>query len=453
MILSSFLILNTCKNDHSSFNNSIKYDLNEIKERGRLIAVTSFNSVDYFIYKGRPMGFQLDLLLDYAEYSGLQLEIKACTDIKEAYRMLMNGECDVIAMDLLQNESHQKLINYTHTIRNSDFVLVQNTANKENFISNLKQLDGKRIYVPRYSGSAEILMAIEEKEKIDIDIHQVRKTNEELITKVAENDIDYTISDRGVSIVNKKNYSNIDNSMAVSDFYNFTWATRKQSELLKSALNQWIDIAKKTSRYSHIYANYFTNNRTQNIVKSDYYVVSTGKLSMYDDNIKTYSNQLDWDWRLLASLIYSESKFNNQSRSCRGAYGLMQIMPITATHFGYDTIISPDYNLKVGVKLLKQLEKVFINQIPDKDERLKFVLASYNIGLGHILDARRLAEKYGKNPNNWDDVLSFLLKKSDKQFYSDPVVQHGRCVGKQTSKYVDNVLSIYMHYRNIPIVE
>ena len=109
-----------------------------------------------------------------------------------------------------------------------------------------------------------------------------------------------------------------------------------------------------------------------------------------------------------------------------GALGLMQIMPESADMFGIYDYAGPENNITVGVSLLKWLDGNFINEIPDSTERMKFVLASYNVGLGHVKDAQRLAEKYNKIPIVWtDNVDYFLLNKSSSRFYEDPVVKWG----------------------------
>ena len=150
-------------------------------------------------------------------------------------------------------------------------------------------------------------------------------------------------------------------------------------------------------------------------------------------------------------MIYQESRFKSNVKSWAGAYGLMQLMPTTAKRFGVNKSSSPTDNIKAGIKFIKWLDKRFENRgITDEEEKIKFILASYNVGLGHILDARRLAEKYGKDPNVWENnVDEFILKKSDPEYYHDPVVKYGYCRGSETYQYVYQILDRYEHYKNI----
>ena len=150
------------------------------------------------------------------------------------------------------------------------------------------------------------------------------------------------------------------------------------------------------------------------MVQNEYHSIRGGKISKYDKEIRRYSAQINWDWLLLASLIYQESRFNHSVVSWAGAFGLMQLMPSTASTYGVGSSSPPGDNIAAGVKFIKWLDKQLPKEINDSNERVKFVLASYNIGLGHILDARNLAKKYGRNPNVWfDNVEYFLLQKAN----------------------------------------
>jgi membrane-bound lytic murein transglycosylase F len=178
--------------------------------------------------------------------------------------------------------------------------------------------------------------------------------------------------------------------------------------------------------------------------------LNTSKVSKYDDLIRESSASINWDWRLLASLICQESEFRPDAVSHSGAYGLMQIMPVTARNFGIDITSSPANNVKAGILYINWLYSIFDSKIADESERLSFVLASYNAGPGHVLDAMRLAEKNGMDPQKWDgNVAVWLLKKSERQYYRDSVVKSGYFRGTESVKFVSEVLNRYEHYKNI----
>jgi membrane-bound lytic murein transglycosylase F len=133
--------------------------------------------------------------------------------------------------------------------------------------------------------------------------------------------------------------------------------------------------------------------------------------------------------------------------SWAGAQGLMQLMPETAKRFGAKDVHDPKENVKAGVNYLRYLDKYWTKRIDNERERIKFILASYNAGLAHILDSRKLAEKYKKNPQQWEDVEFFLLKKSDPKFYKDPLSKAGYCKCEEPVNYVKDILARYEEYK------
>jgi len=267
---------------------------------------------------------------------------------------------------------------------------------------------------------------------------------------VAEGDIEFTVCDEHVAKVAKRYYDNIDIETPVSFPQNLAWAVRTDANCLLDTINNWIDNFRYTTEYALIYNKYFRNGNSTRIVNSEYYANLSGKVSPYDKWIKEHSRTINWDWRLLASLIFQESRFKPNAVSWAGAYGLMQLMPGTGTHFGVNRNSSPDKQIEGGVKFIQWLDTRFSNEIKDESERIKFVLAAYNAGYGHISDARRLAEKYGLNPNKWDNNVDyFVLNKSNPQFYKDPDVYFGYCRGEETYNYVSSIIDRYEHYKNI----
>jgi membrane-bound lytic murein transglycosylase F len=131
-----------------------------------------------------------------------------------------------------------------------------------------------------------------------------------------------------------------------------------------------------------------------------------------------------------------------------GAKGLMQFMPATAKFFGISHNEKPEEQIKAGVKYIKWLDEKWAKYGVPKEERIKFVLASYNAGIGHVIDARNLAQKYGKNPNVWDNNVEYFIRHK-YDFAHDPVVKYGSLKGTETYLYVKEIMDRYQHYKNI----
>lgn len=435
-------------------------DLAEIRERGSLIALTNYNSTDYFIYRGEPMGYQYELLKALATYLQINLELKVENDLNRSFEMLSDGQCDLLALNLTITKERKRFLRFTHPIGQTRQVLVQRkpkdwlsrTADELDRILIRNQLDlaGKTIYVQKDATFVERLHNLSEEIGDSIHIVEVDEDMEKLIRMVAEGEIDYTVADENVARVNSTYYPILDVKTAVSFPQSLAWALRKEhSDELALAINNWIDSYRKSLDYALLYNKYFKNPKSKVRVKSDYFVVGNGKISPYDDLIRQYSDSLHWDWRLLASMIYQESHFDPRANSWAGAMGLMQIMPSTQKRYGINNPYAPKENIRAGVEYLIWLNDYFSDSIPDEQMRLKFVLAAYNAGLGHVLDARKLARKYGKDPNVWEDVSYYLELKSNPKYYLDPVVDYGYCRGAEPVQYVAQILDRYEHYVNI----
>ncbi|MCF8296287.1 MAG: transporter substrate-binding domain-containing protein [Saprospiraceae bacterium] len=436
------------------------FDLEQIKMRGKLIALTDFNSTNYFVFRGQPMGYQFELLQNFAEHLGVDLEIVVSNSIEKSFKLLKEQKVDIIAVDLTVTKDRKKIVQFTvpHSITKQ--VLVQRLPDgwqkmskkdlESKLIRSTIDLGGKTIYVQKNSSFVGRLKNLSNEIGKDIKIVEHPEYEmEQLVSLVASGEIDYTICDQNVAMVNKTYFHNIDIQTAVSLRQNLAWAVKIGADSLVADVNNWLTEFKKTKKYKYIYRKYFVSDKSKHLNDMEFHSIKGGKISDYDDIIKKYSEKIGWDWRLVASLIYQESRFNPETKSWAGAFGLMQLMPITAERFGVSDSAAVDDQILAGVKFLQWLDKQF-KEDTAKEERIKFVLASYNVGLGHVLDAKKLAEKHGKDSNIWtNNVDSFLLWKNNPKYYRDPVVEHGYLRGKEAFDFVKEILERYEHYKNV----
>ncbi|MBU1881630.1 transporter substrate-binding domain-containing protein [bacterium] len=442
-----------------------KIDLPDIQARDTLRAATGYGANSYFIYKGQPMGYEYELLSILADHLDLELKIRIVKDIDKVFDVLNRGDVDIIALDLTVTKERSEKVDFTVAHNETQQVLVQRKPKSwrlmklheidRALIRNPIDLLGKPVHVAKGSSYYSRLVNLSEEIGGEIDIMTVPGTisTDELIGMVARNEIDYTVADENIARINSAYYSHIDFETPISFPQRVAWAVRKTSPELLEAVNAWIGEMKSSTLYYAIYDKYYKDRRGfRERARSEFYAYKGGKISEYDDLLKSYAGELGWDWRLLASLIYRESHFDPWTRSWAGAVGLMQLIPETARQFGAMDIYDPAENLHAGVKYLKWLDSLW-QEIPDPVERQKFVMASYNAGQGHILDARRLARKYGKDPDVWDDnVQYFLLKKSSEEYFNDEVVEHGYCRGGETYAYVTDIFELYERYKqHVPL--
>lgn len=440
-------------------------DLNQIKQRGKLVALTDNSSTSFYIYKGDSMGYEYELLSNFAKDIGVKLELVIAKDMNTVFNRLNNAEVDIVAANLTVTKDRLNMVDFSDPFMFVPQVLVQrkpegweNMTQSEidkKLIRSTVDLSGKTVHVRRESSFYARLISLSEEigEKINIVEVPGDWDTEKLIGKVASGEIDYTIADENVALSNQTYYSNLDAATPVSFPQKIAWAIRKDSPELLTAINNWIAKRKDSKENLAIYSKYFkTRKREEPRGVGKYLSYSNGVISEYDDLIKTYSQKIGWDWQLLAALIYQESNFSPTARSWAGANGLMQLVPQTAKHYGLDTVdATAEQSIMAGTSFISDLDRYWKKYIPDKQERVKFVLASYNAGLGHVVDARNLAIKFGKNPDVWEDNVDFMiLQKSNPLIYNDPVVKCGYCRGQETSAYVREIINRYNHYKNIP---
>ncbi len=430
-------------------------DLQRITETGILKVVVDYNSINYFVYRGRPMGYQYELIQALCEDLQVKPEISVSNSMAETFEGLNNGRFDLVAKNLTVTRARSLEVDFTEPLKHSRHVLVQRkpsgASSDSTYLGSTLDLAGKKIHVQQNSSYYRRLVYLSEEigqpiEIVEDSVYGV----EQLVTRVANGEIDYTVCDENVALLNQKYYPNLDVSLKISFPQNIAWAVRKGASEWKEYLDRWISKYKQTNEYRQIYHQYFVSPRSALRMGSDFHSISGGKISRYDEIVKELAAKHGWDWRLVSSIMYVESRFNPEAESWGGARGLMQLMPGTAQALGVEDITDPRQNIEGGILLLNWLDEQLSSSIPDSTERINFVLASYNIGLGHVKDAQRLAKKFGKNEHVWEGNVDFYLKsKSSERYFKDPVVRWGYSRGEEAFNFVERVTGNYKHYLNV----
>jgi membrane-bound lytic murein transglycosylase F len=463
----------------------ISRDLAEIRERGSLTVLAPYNSTTYFIYQGEPLGYEYELLQAFAKDLGVPLKMVVVTDPKSLLPLLNSGEGDIAAARLIPPVGpttaleNQSPVSFTRALYHTEPVLVQqgeppSEAGKgtekvikpgpadllpeidiqARLVTKPSQLAGRRVDLPEQSPYHRTL--VELSDEISGEIYVVETggkiQDETLAQKVARGEVEFTVMQKNLADLKEAEFKNLTVRPILGQTQRVSWAVRKNSPDLLATLNTWIEDKKNTPLFDRLYQKYFIDRRRYlERVTSEYLASTTGKLSEYDPLIKQYAVELNWDWRLLASQAFQESRFKPAARSWAGATGLLQLMPATAREFGVHDALNPTDNVQGAVKFLKWLQQYWAKRVPDERERLKFILASYNAGAGHVEDAQRLTEKYGGNPQVWEDVSYWLLQKSTQQYSSDAVVKFGFCRGLEPVNYVSHILERFDHYKQFVV--
>ena len=423
-------------------------DLPQLQEQGELVAVTLYSSTSYFQYKMQDMGYEYDLAKDFAKSVGLKLTMKVATNPARLIEMLNEGEADLVAYPIPIHQQLKAGTIYCGQEQVNRQVLIQREVKGGKPLTDVTQLIGKEVYVKANTRFSERLAHLNEEVGGGILIHEVTAdsvTTEDLIEQVSQGKIAYTISDDQTARLNKTYFWNLHIGLEISFPQRCSWVVRRSSPLLAEAIDAWASGKKGITSFKAITKRYFELSKQP--LRTEIPPVRGGHISPYDAFFKKHAGLIGWDWQLLASISYQESRFNPSVVSWAGAEGLMGIMPNTAKALGVTPheLKDPDVGIRVGVDCLRRFRQGF-SDITDPEEQIKFTLAAYNAGIGHVYDAQRLTRKYGKDPNRWEHVSEYIRLKNDPEYYNDPVCKHGYLRGSETYLYVREVMERYHYY-------
>jgi membrane-bound lytic murein transglycosylase F len=425
------------------------------------------------------MGYEYELLKQFAADIGVTLKMVVVQDRDSMVAMLNNGRGDIAAARLIPLPSDSGRVRFTRALYRSDPVLIQQAQPASKAIAKLPdpvdtilkpgpaepgprsytarvrpiatpaELANHKVDVPRQSPYLQTLVELADSITGDIQVVEVDASAEALIREVAKGNISYTVTEGNLADLQTGYYKNLKVRPVIGPSKKVAWATRRNAPKLLAELDDWIGDTKRSGPlFARLYKKYFIDRRGyEERVTSRYLMSETGTLSPYDALLKRYADSLGWDWRLLGSQMYQESRFKPTARSWAGAVGLLQLMPATARQFGVRNPQNPDDNVRGAVRFLKWLSAYWKTRVPNDAERLSFILASYNTGAGHVEDAQRLADKHGDDPQKWNDVAYWLLQKSKREIYTDPVCKYGYSRGIEPVTYVAVIMDRFDHYR------
>ena len=462
----------------------VERDLSLISGTDTLVALVTFNSTGYFLYRGQPMGLEYEVLRDFAEEHDLELRTVVARDRDRVLHRLNDGDGDVAAARIVPTARDSAHVAYTRPLYETRATLVQRTAPADSadlpqaadtilhrpgpgaagpdagtagtpvpvnarLIRRPAQLAGEDVHVPRRTFYEDRLVEISDSLGEDIHVVEVDSASHEaLVRAVARGDIRFTVSPENIARLKESYFTNLAITPVIGPPHEVAFAVRANAPELQQALDAFIARKAESGELQALYEKYFLDRAGfDERTRSEYLTSETGRLSEYDHLLRRHAPTIGWDWRLLASQTFQESRFQPRARSWAGAMGLLQLMPATAREVDVADPYDPEQNVAGAVRYLQWLTDQWEDEIPDPDARLPFILASYNAGFGHVSDARRLAEKNGDDPDTWEDVAYWLLQKSRKSVYTDPVVKYGFCRGLEPVTYVSLILERFDHYR------
>lgn len=422
--------------------------------------VTTYGSTTYFQYKGEDMGYEFELARLFADSLGLPYRLIVAHNAEAMLQMIDSGMADLCISPQPMTVSGKQRFRYVGQEEKNGLVLVQRREPKDSLVTSTTELVGRTITVPRGTRYAERLKHLNEELGGGVDsviLSGDTVTIEDLIDYVAEDKYALTIADEGLARLGRTYHRGLDISLEVGFQQRLFWVTNPDRTALADAIDSLALTIPREEAYRTIYKRYFERSKredeyeelqTTSARKSHRRPIKPGDLSPYDHLFKKEAERLGWPWQLLASIAYRESTYRAEVIGWSGALGLMGIMPSTGRIYGAskEQLLDAEVSVRVSVSILMATRRT-LGITGDEREEMKLALAAYNAGIGHVLDAMRLCEKYGDNPHVWEgNVEKYIRLKSEPKYYNDPVCRSGYLRGKETISYVQKVMSRYDSY-------
>lgn len=414
-------------------------DLADIKQR-RVIRVAMLNNaVAYFIYRGQQVGFQFDLAELLSMRLGVRLEVVVPKRPGDLLRMLTENRADVAVVTPNLDDPLFGQCGYSLPIDHADQVLVQPADQAP--LSDLEQLAGKTVNVRRSSQYYATLKWIAKRVSgLRVVAASEDHETEELIRQVGQGEIPLTVANSALLQVERSYRDDIQGSLVLARARPLVFAVRAESRDLLERLNRFVLKDCSGPKHRALLDRYFGKNRRMAEVRTES-LSATGAISPYDELVKAVGREFDLDWRLILAQMYQESRFDPRAVSWAGARGLLQVMPETGRELGLKDPWDPEQNVRAGVGYLKWLISRFEPTLPER-QRIRFALASYNAGLGHVRDARRLARARRLDPDRWFDHVEKAIVLLEKPKYHRRA-KHGYCRGSEPVQYVSRIQDKY----------
>jgi membrane-bound lytic murein transglycosylase F len=429
----------------SSERPAVTRDLAEIHASRTLRVLLTNSSSSYYVLRGEEYGFEFELARQVARELDLHLQVVLPNDTLTPLEMLQSGLVDVIAMPVLQEDRIGAATALTTPYHSVQQRLVVH-RDHAGLVGGLRDMDGLQVAARRFSSGERELSRLR---RLGVDLVAVlygpEVPQEQILDLVADGTYPAAIA-LDVEVEAAQRFRDeLHASVALGPRKDVHWAVRQTSPELLAALDAALlghvrrtDDGRlvRSEFYNVVRARYFENTPRAGRHLADPFLLSrTGRISPYDRLFQTAASEHGFDWRLLAALSFQESRFDPTAESWAGAYGLMQLKPRTAG-VSAEALNDPDLNVELGAAHLRMLYELYAG-VPEKD-RMRFALAAYNCGQGHLADARKLSRMLGRDPDVWEgSVRESLLLLRQPNYHR--MVRYGYVRGNETVAYVRQI--------------
>ena len=407
-----------------------------IRAAGQLRLLTISSPVTHYLWRGERLGFEYELVRQFAEHQGLDLAVIVARDHAELVEGLLTGRGDLVAAGWVETPARagEGLLFTRHYLEIHETFVTGGEP-----VTQVADLSGRTVTVPE----ATSYLATLDRLQGDFEVEASGLSSHAILQGVAEGEIDVTLVDSHRAELAATFEPRLSLGLAVEPAMQLVWAVGPGRDDLKRELNVFLNAGYRGLEFNALYNKYFVNRRRQ--VRQREHRVTGDELSQFDALVKPAAEAEDFDWRLIVAQMYQESGFDPNTVSFAGARGLMQVMPRTAEELGVDPVRlpEPEVGIDAGVRYLAWSRERFPDLPPG--EQIWFALAAYNAGYGHVRDGRRLARQLGMDGSLWfGNVEEAMLKLSDPEYASRAA--HGYVRGSEVTRYVSEIRSRYRAY-------
>ncbi len=414
--------------------------LDRVKERGELIVVTRNTPTTYYEGRQGPQGFEYDLVKRFADHLGVSVKMVVPERFTDILPMVMRGEADLAAAGLTVTEARRKQVRFSPSYQSIRQQLVYRAGRRKP--RSVKDLIGSQLEVVAESSHVERLKELQREypgltwqEHADMD-------SEELLRLVAEELIDYTVADSNEVALARRYHPNLRVAFDLSESQPLAWAFRRgRDRSLVDEAARFLDDLKSSGVLAQLIERHYGHVRKVNPLDVSRFLLRIkSRLPRYRAWFEEAGRVTGLDWQLLAAMGYQESHWNAKAVSPTGVRGIMMLTRHTAREMGLTDRTDPRQSILGGARYFLKVKEKIPQRIAEPD-RTWLALASYNIGFGHLEDARVLTQRAGKDPDRWMDVKEFLPLLSQRKWYSK--TRKGYARGREAVTYVERIRRYY----------
>lgn len=412
--------------------------LTRILERGYVNVGTMFGPNSYYVQADGFAGFEYELAKKYADSINVELKIIPSYSLEELFIKLNTGEVDLLAAGLSVTEKRLTRFRFAPSYEKTSQKLVF----KQGGIRprNIEDIKEGTLMVTASSSHVENL------EKLKLEHHDLHwqetaeYDSEELLLKVLNGDVDYTIVDSNTLAINRRYYPEISIGFTIKKPEPLAWMVSQQGDdAILASLIEFFGAVHHDGTLLALDDKYYGHVEQFNYVETRTFIKAVEtKLPKYQPLFEKHGQEIDW--RLLAAISYQESHWKPHARSHTGVRGMMMLTLNTAKQMGIKSRLDAEQSIRGGAKYFKRMVDKMPDRIPSPD-RTWFALASYNVGFGHLNDARIITQQQGGDPDRWVEVKTRLPLLKQKRYYKN--TKYGYARGEEPVRYVENIRRYY----------